>query len=202
MPTLASRVAMRSSNPGVVATTSVTASDASGVTGGLASALTRIAGQRLCYNRRMSFPEALRALVGDGAAVWGFLMAIGIVLALTPLIARLAPRIGGVDAGGDRPRVHQGAIPRIGGLAIVVAILVPAAIFIHLEGPYLGILAGTLLVAGLGLVDDIRGLRPEHEVHGRLRGRADPRPGLRRPLRPSDAAVPRRLRPRLGRVSR
>lgn len=120
----------------------------------------------------MSFPEALRALVGDGAAVWGFLTAIGIVLALTPLIARLAPRIGGVDVGGDRPRVHQRPIPRIGGVAIVVAILVPAAIFIHPaifvhpEGPYLGILGGTLLVAALGLVDDIRGLRPSTKFMG------------------------------------
>jgi UDP-GlcNAc:undecaprenyl-phosphate/decaprenyl-phosphate GlcNAc-1-phosphate transferase len=114
----------------------------------------------------MSFPEALRALVGDGAAVWGFLTAIGIVLALTPLIARLAPRVGGVDFGGDRPRVHQSPIPRIGGVAIVVAILVPAAIFIHPEGPYLGIFVGTLLVAALGLVDDIRGLRPSTKFIG------------------------------------
>jgi UDP-GlcNAc:undecaprenyl-phosphate GlcNAc-1-phosphate transferase len=126
----------------------------------------RIAGQCLCYNRRMSFPEALRALVGDGAAVWGFLTAIGIVLALTPLIARLAPRVGGVDVGGDRPRVHQSPVPRIGGVAIVVAILVPAVIFIHPEGPYLGIFVGTLLVAALGLVDDIRGLRPSTKFIG------------------------------------
>ena len=107
----------------------------------------------------MSFPDSLRALVWDGNAIWGFLGAVAIVLALTPLIGRLAPRIGGVDRGGDRPRVHRGAVPRIGGLAIVAGIVVPAAFLIDLDGVWLGILLGTLLAAAIGLVDDIRGLR-------------------------------------------
>jgi UDP-GlcNAc:undecaprenyl-phosphate GlcNAc-1-phosphate transferase len=108
----------------------------------------------------MSFSEAWRALIGDGDAVWAFLSAAGIVLVLTPLLVRIAPRIGGVDAGGDRPRIHVRPVPRIGGVAIVVGILVPAAIFIDLSGPYRGILLGTLLVAVLGLVDDLRGIGP------------------------------------------
>jgi UDP-GlcNAc:undecaprenyl-phosphate/decaprenyl-phosphate GlcNAc-1-phosphate transferase len=108
----------------------------------------------------MSFREAWRALIGDGDAVWAFLSAAGIVLALTPLLMRLAPRIGGVDEGGDRPRVHTRPVPRIGGLAIVAGILIPAAFFIDLSGPYRGILLGTLLVALLGLVDDLRGISP------------------------------------------
>jgi UDP-GlcNAc:undecaprenyl-phosphate GlcNAc-1-phosphate transferase len=114
----------------------------------------------------MSFPEALRALIGDGDAVWAFLSSVGIVLALTPLIARLAPRVGGVDAGGDRPRVHAAPIPRIGGVAIVAGILIPSAIFVRPGGPYLGILIGTLLVALLGLWDDIRGIRPGTKLLG------------------------------------
>jgi UDP-GlcNAc:undecaprenyl-phosphate/decaprenyl-phosphate GlcNAc-1-phosphate transferase len=114
----------------------------------------------------MSFPEALRALVGDGDAVWAFLCAAGIVLALTPLIARVAPRIGGVDEGGDRPRVHAAPIPRIGGVAIVAGILIPAAIFVRPDGPYLGILIGTLLVSLLGLWDDIYGIRPGAKLLG------------------------------------
>lgn len=108
----------------------------------------------------MSFREAWRALIGDGDAVWAFLSAAGIVLALSPLLVRLAPRIGGVDEGGDRPRVHTRPVPRIGGVAIVAGILVPAAFFIDLSGPYRGILLGTLLVALLGLADDLRGISP------------------------------------------
>jgi UDP-GlcNAc:undecaprenyl-phosphate GlcNAc-1-phosphate transferase len=114
----------------------------------------------------MSFPDSVRELVWDGNAIWGFLGAAALVLVLTPVITRLAPRIGGVDEGGDRPRVHKGSVPRIGGLAIVAGIVVPAAFLIDLHGPYLGILIGTLLCAAIGLVDDIRGLTPTTKLVG------------------------------------
>jgi UDP-GlcNAc:undecaprenyl-phosphate/decaprenyl-phosphate GlcNAc-1-phosphate transferase len=115
----------------------------------------------------MSFPDSVHALVRDGTAIWGFLTAAGIVLALTPLVVWLAPRIGGVDDRRDRPRVHGGRpIPRIGGVAIVLGIAVPMLIFIKPEGRYLGILLGTLLVAALGLIDDIRGIAASAKMLG------------------------------------
>ena len=113
---------------------------------------------------RMSFRDSLHALFLEGDAVWGFLAALVLVLGLTPLAARLAPRTDERDR--DRPRVHTGFIPRTGGVAIVAAILVPAAFFLDLEGAYLGILLGTLGVAALGLVDDVRGVRPSVKLVG------------------------------------
>ena len=107
----------------------------------------------------MSFADSLHALFRDSNAIWGFLVAGVTVLALTPAIVWLAPRIGGVDDRADRPRVHgRKPIPRIGGLAIVVAIALATAIFVKPEGVYLGILLGALMVAALGLIDDIRGI--------------------------------------------
>jgi UDP-GlcNAc:undecaprenyl-phosphate GlcNAc-1-phosphate transferase len=114
----------------------------------------------------MSFGESLRSLAGDSHALLGFAVAAGLVLLLTPVVGRLAPLIGGLDDKADRPRVHEGAIPRIGGLAIVAGILVPTAILIDLDGPYLGIFIGTLLVAALGLFDDIRGVTPSRKLVG------------------------------------
>jgi UDP-GlcNAc:undecaprenyl-phosphate GlcNAc-1-phosphate transferase len=112
-----------------------------------------------CYNRPVSFADSLHALFRDSNAIWGFLVAAAIVLALTPVVAWLAPRIGGVDDKADRPRVHGGSpIPRIGGLAIVIAIGVATAVFVKPEGTYLGIMLGTLMVAALGLIDDIHGI--------------------------------------------
>src|SRR5919197_4963892 len=108
----------------------------------------------------MSLWDSLRSLVEDGSVAWGFIVAAAIVLLLTPVTAWLAPKIGGIDRGGDRPRVHTKPIPRIGGLAIVVGILVPALFFVDLDGPYPGILIGTAAVAAVGLLDDTRGLRP------------------------------------------
>src|SRR5436190_16754833 len=118
----------------------------------------------LRYNASMSFWDSLRALAEDGDARWGFLLAAATVLALTPVVARVAPRIGGVDYGGDRPRVHSRPVPRIGGVAIVLGILIPAALFVDGDGPYLGILLGTGAVALVGLVDDVRRIRPSAKL--------------------------------------
>jgi UDP-GlcNAc:undecaprenyl-phosphate/decaprenyl-phosphate GlcNAc-1-phosphate transferase len=111
----------------------------------------------------VSFGDSIRGLVDDGIP-WAFLTAAALVLVLTPLVARLAPRIGGVDYGGDRPRVHTRPVPRIGGVAIVVAILAAAAIWADIDGAYAGMLLGTGLVAIVGLYDDIRGLRPSTKL--------------------------------------
>ncbi|MEA2311697.1 MAG: UDP-GlcNAc:undecaprenyl-phosphate/decaprenyl-phosphate GlcNAc-phosphate transferase [Solirubrobacteraceae bacterium] len=112
----------------------------------------------------MSFGESISTLAGDWRVVVGFVAAAVLVLVLTPLVGRLAPRIGGLDDKADRPRVHQGAIPRIGGLAIVAGILLPTGALIDLDGPYLGIFVGTVLVAGLGLIDDIKGVTPSRKL--------------------------------------
>jgi UDP-GlcNAc:undecaprenyl-phosphate GlcNAc-1-phosphate transferase len=114
----------------------------------------------------MSFLESLRGLLEEGAIVWGFLAAGAIVLLGTPLVARLAPRIGAVDDFTDRPRVHSAPVPRIGGLAIVAGIVLPAGLFVGFDRPYAGILAATAAVAALGLIDDIRGLRPSIKLLG------------------------------------
>jgi UDP-GlcNAc:undecaprenyl-phosphate/decaprenyl-phosphate GlcNAc-1-phosphate transferase len=109
----------------------------------------------------MSFAETLSALADEGAVAWGLLSAALLVVALTPLVMRLAHRVGGVDTPGreGRARVHTRPIPRIGGLAIAAGILVPMLVFVDLDGPLAGIAIGIPVVAAVGLVDDVRGLR-------------------------------------------
>ena len=114
----------------------------------------------------MSFSDALRALAGDAAVVWGLVVSAALVLVLTPLVGWLAPRIGGLDDSADRPRVHTRPVPRIGGLAIVAGILVPTVSFVDLDGAYKGIVLGTVAVAALGLVDDLRGVKPSVKLAG------------------------------------
>ena len=111
----------------------------------------------------MSFGDSIAGLVDDGIP-WAFLTAAALVLVLTPVVASIAPRIGGVDYGGDRPRVHTKPVPRIGGVAIVIAIFVAAALWADIDGPYVGMLIGTGLVALVGLYDDIHGLRPSTKL--------------------------------------
>jgi UDP-GlcNAc:undecaprenyl-phosphate GlcNAc-1-phosphate transferase len=108
----------------------------------------------------MSFTDAVDALTSNEAFLWGFVCAAAIVLVLTPLVGWLAPRIGGLDHGDDRPRIHTRAIPRIGGVAIVLGIIISALLFVDLEGPYPAILIGTGAIAVVGVADDIWGISP------------------------------------------
>ncbi|HEV2814651.1 MAG TPA: hypothetical protein VGW10_15455, partial [Solirubrobacteraceae bacterium] len=107
----------------------------------------------------MSFADTLAALADEGAVAWGLLSAAVLVMLLTPLVARIAIRVGAFDVPDrDRPRVHTRPIPRIGGLAIAVGILVPVLVFVDLRGPLVGIVIGIPIVAAIGLYDDLRGL--------------------------------------------
>ena len=108
----------------------------------------------------MSFADTLEAVFRDGTVVWGFVLAAVLAFGLTPLTARLAHRVDALDHGGDRPRIHTAPIPRIGGLAIVGAIVVALLVLVRPSGALVGVLIALPVVAAIGLVDDMRGLKP------------------------------------------
>ena len=93
-------------------------------------------------------------------AVLAFLVAAVVAAATTPLVARLA-RVPAIDAV-DRPRARGlGArdTPRLGGLAILLGVVVSALLFLDLTGEVRGILAGAVVIAAVGALDDARGPR-------------------------------------------
>jgi UDP-GlcNAc:undecaprenyl-phosphate GlcNAc-1-phosphate transferase len=90
--------------------------------------------------------------------LWGFLLALGVVLVLTPAVGRFARILGVVDQPGDTRRIHLHPIPRMGGIALLLGIFVPALAFLALDGPYRGILLGAAVATCVGVVDDFRGL--------------------------------------------
>jgi UDP-GlcNAc:undecaprenyl-phosphate/decaprenyl-phosphate GlcNAc-1-phosphate transferase len=97
--------------------------------------------------------------------MWGFLAATALVLAATPATVRLAHAIGAVDRpDADRPRIHQQPIPRIGGIAIALGILVPYLAIVQPHGRLFGIALGALLICIVGLIDDLRGLKPSAKM--------------------------------------
>ena len=92
----------------------------------------------------------------------------------TPLIVRLATRLGAMDEPGSR-RIHKKAIPRLGGLAILLGFLgtVVAIWFLgnqvsHLlyEDTFrlLMVLAAAVIMLALGAVDDLKGVRAKHKL--------------------------------------
>ena len=97
-----------------------------------------------------------------------FLIAAFSAALLTPLLRRLCQRYGFVDASLDHRRVHQRAVPRLGGIAIFLSVVlsIAALLFIH-NGTtesvrpearaVLSVLGCGLLVLLLGVFDDVRG---------------------------------------------
>jgi len=104
------------------------------------------------------------------AAVWG---AAAFVLStcLTVLCIPLAHRLGAV-ARPRQDRWHRKEIPLLGGIAIAVGTMVPlvAATLSHGGDPgRIGVLLlGAGLIALVGLVDDLRAIRPQTKLLGQL----------------------------------
>jgi UDP-GlcNAc:undecaprenyl-phosphate/decaprenyl-phosphate GlcNAc-1-phosphate transferase len=100
----------------------------------------------------------LDTLRDNPEVIWGFLLALGIVLILTPAVGRVARILGVVDEPGETRRIHAWPVPRLGGIALLLGIVVPALAFLALDGPYRGILLGAAIATCVGVVDDFRGL--------------------------------------------
>src|ERR671934_1057317 len=100
----------------------------------------------------------LRTFENHLDVLWGFLVALGVVLMLTPAVGRVGRVPGVADEPLERRRVHLASVPRLGGLALFLGLFIPALAFLELDGAYRGILLGAALATAVGMVDDFRGL--------------------------------------------
>ena len=110
-----------------------------------------------------------------------FLVAALLSLVLTPLVRRVAIRLGNVDHPGGR-RVNKSPVPRGGGVAVAISFLLVALGGIWLNGQtgevpvprniqpeeLVGLLAGGAVATALGILDDTFQLRARWQLLGQL----------------------------------
>src|SRR5512142_2743430 len=97
-----------------------------------------------------------------------FVTATATAAALTPVVRHLARRWGLLDHALSSRKVHGKPIPRLGGVAIVCAFLAPLAALYFVDSEVGrrfwadplragGLFAGGVVIALLGVFDDLRG---------------------------------------------
>jgi len=106
-----------------------------------------------------------------------FLTALTVTYLLTPLVRELAWRFGIMDLPNER-RPHKHPTARGGGLAVVLGVTVAclmALIFPGARRPggfdlhwWLGFAPAALVLLAVGLMDDVRGLKPWQKLLGQI----------------------------------
>jgi UDP-GlcNAc:undecaprenyl-phosphate/decaprenyl-phosphate GlcNAc-1-phosphate transferase len=100
-------------------------------------------------------------------ALYGFLVAFVAATALTPLVGRLARRVGAVDPLQERGLASE-PTPLLGGLAIFAGVLLAAALFVPSSDQIRGLLYAATLITVVGAIDDARELPPGLKLAGQV----------------------------------
>lgn len=93
--------------------------------------------------------------------------ALFITVVMIPYLMRYAGTLGLVDLPNER-KVHSHSVPRIGGVAIVFAFLVPFVIWFPKTQEFAGIIAGVVLLFIFGVWDDRRDISYRLKFGGQL----------------------------------
>ncbi|KNZ70073.1 glycosyl transferase family protein [Thermincola ferriacetica] len=99
--------------------------------------------------------------------VLGIAVAFLTTLIMTPLVRRLAFKIGAVDCPNDR-KVHCKPMPRLGGVAIFLGFVIAMLVTQEISKITLGLVIGSALIVALGIMDDIFDISPRLKLLGQI----------------------------------
>src|SRR4051794_21504417 len=105
--------------------------------------------------------------------LYGAVAAFAIVLVLTPAVGRSARYLRLIERPQEGER-DRPAIPRLGGLALFLGVLVPSLAFLPLGGDLRGVLLGAAVATTIGAVDDFRHLSWWQKLAGQVLAAAIP----------------------------
>src|SRR5215203_4915612 len=103
----------------------------------------------------------------DSDALFAFLVAALLSLLLVPLTRWLAVRVGAIDYPRERS-LHQVPTPKLGGLAILAGAVVAMTLFLPWVSSTRALLGGALLIAAVGVADDLVELGAAPKLAGQV----------------------------------
>ena len=100
---------------------------------------------------------------------WVFAISIVTVVVLTPIVRKLAHRWQLYDRPEGSLKPHTKPIPYLGGLGIFAAWVFPVAVWTfayqaEFAGQILAIIAGGVILMAVGLVDDLKEIKPTYRL--------------------------------------
>lgn len=102
-----------------------------------------------------------------GGTAYIFGLALIISLLATPLVSKLAFKLGAVDRP-DKRKVHSRLMPRLGGLAIYLGFTVTMLVTGEVSQSMQGLLLGGSVIVLIGVLDDIRDIAPRVKLLGQI----------------------------------
>lgn len=108
-------------------------------------------------------------MTATSSVVWGpLILAALVAAAATPLAIWFAPKIGLMDIPKDNRRVHNKPMPRFGGAAIYLGLMVSLASYAFDFKGVRVIMLGCTIMFLLGLIDDLKNLKPAIKFAGQV----------------------------------
>jgi UDP-GlcNAc:undecaprenyl-phosphate/decaprenyl-phosphate GlcNAc-1-phosphate transferase len=105
--------------------------------------------------------------------LYGAIAAFAIVVVLTPAVGSAARYLRLIERPAEGERVRP-TIPRFGGLALFLAVIVPSVAFLPLSGGTRGVVLGAAVATTVGAIDDFRGLLWWQKLGGQILAAAIP----------------------------
>ena len=115
----------------------------------------------------------MSTLRANPEVLYGAVLALVIVVLLTPVVGNVARILGVVDRPGGR-RVHERIVPKLGGLALFFGIIIPALALVDFSNEMRGLLLGATVATAVGAIDDFRGLVWWEKLAGQIGAAAIP----------------------------
>ncbi|MEM7565076.1 MAG: MraY family glycosyltransferase, partial [Pseudomonadota bacterium] len=103
------------------------------------------------------------------SAVFATALSMFLVITLVPLLTRLAGPLGLLDQPGPR-KIHQHAVPRVGGIAITIGVVVSILIWVPLRAEIQAYVLSASIIFLFGLADDRLGLDYRIKLTGQILG--------------------------------
>ncbi|NMA93450.1 MAG: undecaprenyl/decaprenyl-phosphate alpha-N-acetylglucosaminyl 1-phosphate transferase [Clostridiales bacterium] len=97
-----------------------------------------------------------------------FLIALAVTAITTPIIIKIASKIGAMDIPMDDRRMHAKPVPYLGGVAIYLGIMAAFLYRGEINQQLLGLTLGSTMILILGVIDDIKGLRARTKLVGQI----------------------------------